>query len=248
MNFDRKVAFVTGGAVGIGAAIARELAQNGAKVIINYNKSVDQAASLLQEAQEKNCQIEAIQGNVSSLSEVKAMIDHIIASYGRIDIVVNNAGITADNLLVRMNEDDFDRVIQVNLKGTWNVCRQVIPLMMKERQGKIINISSVVGIAGNPGQSNYCAAKAGIIGLTKSLAKEVAKRGILVNAVAPGFIETNMTATLKEELKQAILDSIPLGKIGQPEEVAKAVAFLASDCNTYITGQVIQVDGGLVMA
>lgn len=248
MNFDRKVAFVTGGAVGIGAAIARELAQNGAKVIINYNKSVDQAASLLQEAQEKNCQIEAIQGNVSSLSEVKAMIDHIIASYGRIDIVVNNAGITADNLLVRMNEDDFDRVIQVNLKGTWNVCRQVIPLMMKERQGKIINISSVVGIAGNPGQSNYCAAKAGIIGLTKSLAKEVAKRGILVNAVAPGFIETNMTATLKPELKQAILDSIPLGKIGQPEEVAKAVAFLASDCNTYITGQVIQVDGGLVMA
>lgn len=248
MNFDGKVAFVTGGAVGIGAAIARELAQNGAKVIINYNKSVDQAASLLQEAQEKNCQIEAIQGNVSSLSEVKAMIDHIIASYGRIDIAVNNAGITADNLLVRMNEDDFDRVIQVNLKGTWNVCRQVIPLMMKERQGKIINISSVVGIAGNPGQSNYCAAKAGIIGLTKSLAKEVAKRGILVNAVAPGFIETNMTATLKEELKQAILDSIPLGKIGQPEEVAKAVAFLASDCNTYITGQVIQVDGGLVMA
>lgn len=248
MNFDRKVAFVTGGAVGIGAAIARELAQNGAKVIINYNKSVDQAASLLQEAQEKNCQIEAIQGNVSSLSEVKAMIDHIIASYGRIDIAVNNAGITADNLLVRMNEDDFDRVIQVNLKGTWNVCRQVIPLMMKERQGKIINISSVVGIAGNPGQSNYCAAKAGIIGLTKSLAKEVAKRGILVNAVAPGFIETNMTATLKPELKQAILDSIPLGKIGQPEEVAKAVAFLASDCNTYITGQVIQVDGGLVMA
>lgn len=248
MNFDRKVAFVTGGAVGIGAAIARELAQNGAKVIINYNKSVDQAASLLQEAQEKNCQIEAIQGNVSSLSEVKAMIDHIIASYGRIDIAVNNAGITADNLLVRMNEDDFDRVIQVNLKGTWNVCRQVIPLMMKERQGKIINISSVVGIAGNPGQSNYCAAKAGIIGLTKSLAKEVAKRGILVNAVAPGFIETNMTATLKPELKQAILDSIPLGKIGQPEEVAKAVAFLASDWNTYITGQVIQVDGGLVMA
>ncbi|MDD3191700.1 MAG: 3-oxoacyl-[acyl-carrier-protein] reductase [Bacilli bacterium] len=248
MNFDGKVAFVTGGAVGIGAAIARELAQNGAKVIINYNKSVDQAASLLQEAQEKNCQIEAIQGNVSSLSEVKAMIDHIIASYGRIDIAVNNAGITADNLLVRMNEDDFDRVIQVNLKGTWNVCRQVIPLMMKERQGKIINISSVVGIAGNPGQSNYCAAKAGIIGLTKSLAKEVAKRGILVNAVAPGFIETNMTATLKEELKQAILDSIPLGKIGQPEEVAKAVAFLASDWNTYITGQVIQVDGGLVMA
>ncbi|HEY8444771.1 MAG TPA: 3-oxoacyl-[acyl-carrier-protein] reductase [Bacilli bacterium] len=247
MNLNNKIAIVTGGATGIGREIAKKLASLGATVIINYNSSSQEAMALVNELEQSNLKADCIQANVANFDEAFKLIDYAVSKYGKLDILVNNAGITADNLIIRMNENDFDKVINVNLKGTWNCCKHATKVMMKARSGKIINISSIVGLVGNFGQTNYSASKAGIIGLTKSLAKEVATRGINVNAVAPGFIKTKMTDVLDENLKQKVLENIPLNRLGEAEDVANVVAFLASDLANYLTGQVINVDGGLVM-
>lgn len=247
MNLENQIAIITGGASGIGEAITKKLASLGATVIINYNSSGDKAHALVKTLQEQNLQADCLQANVADFNEAKKLVDFAITKYGKIDILVNNAGINADNLIIRMSEDDFDKVIDVNLKGTWNLCKHTIKYMMKARYGKIINISSVIGLVGNFGQTNYAAAKAGIIGLSKSLAKEVASRNINVNVIAPGFIQTKMTESLSEDLKQKAVEIIPLGKFGNPEDVANSVAFLASNFANYITGQVINVDGGMVM-
>lgn len=247
MNLNNKIAIVTGGATGIGREIAKKLASLGATVIINYNSSSQEAMALVNELEQSNLKADCIQANVANFDEAFKLIDYAVSKYGKLDILVNNAGITADNLIIRMNENDFDKVININLKGTWNCCKHATKVMMKARSGKIINISSIVGLVGNFGQTNYSASKAGIIGLTKSLAKEVATRGINVNAVAPGFIKTKMTDVLDENLKQKVLENIPLNRLGEAEDVANVVAFLASDLANYLTGQVINVDGGLVM-
>lgn len=247
MNLNNKITIVTGGATGIGREIAKKLASLGATVIINYNSSSQEAMALVNELEQSNLKADCIQANVANFDEAFKLIDYAVSKYGKLDILVNNAGITADNLIIRMNENDFDKVINVNLKGTWNCCKHATKVMMKARSGKIINISSIVGLVGNFGQTNYSASKAGIIGLTKSLAKEVATRGINVNAVAPGFIKTKMTDVLDENLKQKVLENIPLNRLGEAEDVANVVAFLASDLANYLTGQVINVDGGLVM-
>ncbi|NLD25742.1 MAG: 3-oxoacyl-[acyl-carrier-protein] reductase [Acholeplasmataceae bacterium] len=247
MNLSDKVAIVTGGANGIGREIVHILAAQGAKVIINYRSSEDAAKNLQAELADNQCQVDIFRADVASFSEAEKLVEYVVEKYGRVDILVNNAGITADNLIMRMNEDDFDRVIDVNLKGTWNCSKHAAKYMVKQRSGKIINISSVVGLIGNAGQSNYAASKAGIIGLTKSLARELAKRNINVNAVAPGFIQTQMTANLSEELVKGITENIPLGRLGEPRDVANLVAFLCSEEANYLTGQVINVDGGMVM-
>jgi len=245
MNLENQVAIVTGGAVGIGRAIAKRLAELGAIVMVNYNSSANKAQELVEELEAKGLKADCMQANIANFEDAKKLINHTFEKYNRIDILVNNAGITADNLIMRMAEEDFDRVIDVNLKGTWNCSKHVIRYMMKAKRGKIINISSIVGLVGNFGQSNYSASKAGIIGLTKSLAKEVGKRGINVNAVAPGFIETKMTDSLPEDLKADVMKNIPLNRLGDVNEVANVVAFLSSDLSSYITGQVISVDGGM---
>ena len=237
-----KVAFITGGARGIGKSIAITLAENGYDIAINYRTENEDLKNTKKEIEEKG-----VKGDVSSFEDCQEFTKEIIEEYGKIDILVNNAGITKDTLLMRMKKEDFTDVIDINLVGTFNVTKNVISHMIKARSGKIINISSVVGIAGNAGQTNYSASKAGIIGFTKSLAKEVASRGILVNAVAPGFIETGMTDVLKEEVKEEISKTIPLKRIGIPKDVANVVKFLASDESSYITGQVINVDGGMLM-
>lgn len=247
MNLSDKVAIVTGGANGIGREIVRVLASCGAKVIINYRSSEDAAKNLQTELADNHIQTDIFQADVALFSEAERLVNFAIEKYGRLDILVNNAGITADNLIIRMNEEDFDRVISVNLKGTWNCSKQAAKHMVKQRAGRIINITSVVGLIGNAGQSNYAASKAGIIGLTKSLARELAKRNVCVNAVAPGFIQTQMTANLSEELVKGIAENIPLGRLGEPRDVANLVAFLCSEEAGYLTGQVINVDGGLVM-
>lgn len=241
-----KVAMITGATRGIGKQIALTLANEGYNIVLNYRTENDELKQLKNEIESKKVKCLTVQGDVTNFEDCKQMIESAIKEFGKIDVLVNNAGITKDMLLARMKEEDFKQVIDVNLVGTFNMTKNVISYMMKARNGKIINISSVVGIAGNAGQTNYSASKAGIIGFTKSLAKEVASRNILVNAVAPGFIETNMTDVLKQEVKDEIAKNIPLKRMGTPQDVANVVKFLASQDSSYITGQVISVDGGMI--
>ncbi len=242
-----KVAFITGATRGIGRQIAITLAKEGYDIAINYRKENDELRNTKKEIEENNVRCLAVQGDVSSFEDCEKCVKEIIEEFGKIDVLVNNAGITKDTLLMRMKKEDFESVIDVNLVGTFNVTKNVISYMMKARSGRIINISSVVGVSGNAGQTNYSASKAGIIGFTKSLAKEVGSRGILVNAVAPGFIETQMTEVLKDEIKEEIAKTIPLKRMGVAQDVANVVKFLSSDDSSYITGQVINVDGGMLM-
>lgn len=242
-----KIAVVTGASRGIGRAIALKLAAEGAEVIVNYNGSKDRALEVKQKIEENGGSAEIYQCDVSDFEKCEAFITDIIKQHGRIDILVNNAGITRDGLLMKMSEEDFDRVLDTNLKGAFNTIRFASRQMLKQRNGRIINMASVVGVTGNAGQANYAASKAGIIGLTKAAARELALRGITVNAIAPGFIETDMTKDLTEKVKENSVSQIPLGKFGKPEHVAAAAAFLASEEADYITGQVLHVDGGMVM-
>ena len=241
-----KVAMITGATRGIGKQIALTLANEGYNIVLNYRTENDELFQAKNEIESKNVNCLTVQGDVTNFEDCKQMIERAINEFGKIDVLINNAGITKDMLLARMKEEDFKQVIDVNLVGTFNMTKNVISYMMKARSGRIINISSVVGIAGNAGQTNYSASKAGIIGFTKSLAKEVASRNILVNAVAPGFIETNMTDVLKQEVKDEIAKNIPLKRMGTPKDVANVVMFLASEDSSYITGQVISVDGGMI--
>lgn len=242
-----KVAIVTGGTRGIGRAIALKLADHGANIVINYRNSDKEAEELKAILEEKGVKVLAVKCDISNFEDSKNLMDKCKEVFGKIDILVNNAGITKDTLIMRMKEEDFDNVIDVNLKGTFNCAKHASAIMLKQRFGKIINMTSVVGIAGNAGQVNYAASKSGVIGLTKSLAKELGSRGITVNAVAPGFINTDMTASLSEKVKEEASKNIPLKRLGDPEDVANLVRFLASDAANYITGQVINVDGGMVM-
>lgn len=245
---DNKVALITGGSRGIGEKIAERFAQAGYNLIINYVSNIENVEEL--EAKIKgnaNIEILFIQSDVTRFESCENMVNEAIEKFGHIDVLVNNAGITKDTLLMRMKEEDFDKVINVNLKGTYNVTKNVIPYMMKQKYGKIVNISSVVGVSGNAGQANYAASKAGIIGFTKSIAKELASKNILANCVAPGFIKTDMTDVLSDSVKESINSQIPLKKMGTAKEVANAVYFLGNEENTYITGQVLNVDGGMLM-
>lgn len=247
MSLEGKIALVTGSSRGIGRAIALALGNKGVNVAVNYAGNEQKAEEVVQELQELGVKAIKIRANVADEQDVKAMIKEVTKEFGRLDILVNNAGITRDNLLMRMKVEEFDEVIETNLKGAFLCTKAVTRTMMKQRYGKIINIASIVGVSGNPGQANYVAAKAGLIGLTKSTAKELATRNILVNAIAPGFITTDMTDVLTEDQKDAILSQIPLEKLGEPEDIANVVCFLASDEAKYITGQTIHVDGGMVM-
>ncbi|MGI6127849.1 MAG: 3-oxoacyl-[acyl-carrier-protein] reductase [Planifilum sp.] len=242
-----KVAIVTGGSRGIGRAVSIALADAGADVVVVYAGNRQGAEETVTEIEKRERRGMMIQADVSRADQVDAAVKQVMERFGRIDILVNNAGITRDNLVLRMKEEDWDRVIDTNLKGTFLFSKAVIRPMMKQRSGRIINIGSVVGVSGNPGQANYVAAKAGVIGMTKSMARELASRGITVNAVAPGFIETDMTAVLGDEVRNQILSQIPLARFGSPEDVASAVRFLASEDAAYITGQTLHVDGGMVM-
>jgi len=242
-----KIAVVTRGGRGIGRAIALDLAKRGATVVINYNRSADAAQAVLDEIKAAGGDGMVVQADVSDADQVDALFKAVTGEYGKVDILVNNAGTTRDNVIMMLKPEDFDVVVNTNLRSAWLCCKVASRAMMRKRTGRIINITSVVGISGNGGQTNYAASKAGMIGVTKSLAKEVATRGITVNAVAPGFIETAMTEELSDEVKETALSHIPLGRMGQPQDVAKAVAFLASDDAEYITGQVLVVDGGMVM-
>ncbi len=244
---EKKVAVVTGASRGIGRAIALELGRRGNFVVVNYNGSAEKAEAVKQEIEAAGGEACAMQCDVSDYGACEAFMKDVIKEYKRIDILVNNAGVTRDGLLMQMKEEDFDTVVDTNLKGAFHTIRFAARQMLKQRSGRIINLSSVVGLRGNGGQVNYSASKAGIIGLTKSAAKELASRGITVNAIAPGFIETEMTAVLPEETKAATLKEIPLQKFGKPEDVAQAAAFLASEEAAYITGQVLCVDGGMAM-
>jgi 3-oxoacyl-[acyl-carrier protein] reductase len=247
MNDNKKVAVVTGGAGGIGEAIALQFAQQGAAVVINYRRSEAKAAALCEKLTREGMECSAVHCDVSSFAAAQAMVAEVLEKYGKIDILVNNAGITRDRLMLRMSEEDFDDVIATNLKGSWYMIKAVSVPMLKARYGKIVNITSVSGVTGNAGQANYAASKAGVIGLTKSVAREFAGRNITCNAVAPGFIGTAMTAGLPEKIREKYLQEIPAGRYGRSEDVASLVCFLAGDDANYITGQVIHVDGGLVM-
>ena len=242
-----QTAVVTGGARGIGRAIALELAKQGANVIINYHGSVKKAEEVKKEIEEKGGTAEIMQCDVADFASCERFFQQVIEKYKRVDILVNNAGVTRDGLLMKMSEEEFDTVINTNLKGTFHCMRFVTRQMIKQHYGRIINISSVVGVAGNAGQANYAASKAGVIGLTKSAARELASRKITVNAIAPGFIETDMTKDLPDKVKEESIAKIPLGYYGKPEDVAGAVSFLASEKAGYITGQVLHVDGGMVI-
>jgi 3-oxoacyl-[acyl-carrier protein] reductase len=238
---------VTGASRGIGKEIAITLSNEGAFVAVNYNGSQEKAREVIEQIEELGGNAKSYQCNVSDFEEAANLIQKIVKEHGKIDILVNNAGITKDNLLMKMKEEEFDQVININLKGTFNCIKHISRQMLKQKSGKIINISSVTGILGNAGQANYCASKAGIIGLTKSAARELASRGITVNAIAPGFINTEMTEVLSESVKENTLGQIPLGRFGEVKEIADLVCYLASDKANYITGQVISIDGGMAM-
>ena len=242
-----KVAVVTGASRGIGREIAKTLAAEGAAVVVNYNGSEQRAAEVVKEIQEAGGKAEAIQCDVSDFEKAGELMDHVIKTYGRVDILVNNAGITRDGLLMRMSEEDFDKVVTTNLKGAFNCMRHVARQMIKQKGGRIINISSVSGVLGNAGQVNYAASKAGIIGMTKSAARELASRNITVNAIAPGFINTEMTQVLSDAVKEGAVAQIPMKTFGETKDIVDAAAFLASDKARYITGQVLCVDGGMAM-
>jgi 3-oxoacyl-[acyl-carrier protein] reductase len=247
VNLEGKVAVVTGASRGIGRAIALELARFGASVVVNYNRSADAASEVVATIEEEGGEAVAVQADVGDLDQATRLVQSAIDTFGGIDILVNNAGTTRDQLLMLMSEDDWDTVLRTNLKGIFNCCKAAARKMMRQRSGRIVNISSVSGIAGQGGQTNYAASKAGVIGFTKSLAKELGARNVTVNAVAPGFVPTDLTADLSEDLVQRAIEVTPLGRMGQPEEVAYAVVFLASDMASFITGEVLTVDGGLVM-
>ena len=247
LNLADKVAVVTGGSRGIGRAIATTLAAAGAAVVVNYKGNQAAADAVVAEIAGAGGQALALQADISQQAEVEQMFKAVIERFGKVDILVNNAGITRDGLLLRMKEDDFDAVLATNLRAIFLCTKAVLRPMTKARSGRIINISSVVGLMGNAGQANYAAAKAGMIGFTKSTAREMASRSITVNAVAPGYIETELTGVLSDQIKGAILESIPLGRLGTPQDVANMVCFLASDAAAYITGQTLTVDGGMVM-
>ncbi len=240
-----RIALVTGASRGIGREVAIAMAKQGATVIVNYNGSKERALEVVDEITQAGGQAECMGCNVADYEGTGRMIEEIIAKYGRIDILVNNAGITADMLVMKMTEEDFDKVIDINLKGTFNCTKHVIKYMIKARSGRIINMSSVVGLHGNAGQVNYAASKAGVIGITKSVAKEVGRRGITVNAIAPGYIDTEMTQVLSDSIKAGIVEQVPMGRMGVTGDIANAAVFLASDMAGYITGQVLSVDGGM---
>ena len=247
MSLQGKIALVTGASRGIGEAIGRRLFQEGASVILVAHRNLEAATKIAQELDSSGQRSVAFQADVADSGQVAKLIDKVLERFQKIDILVNNAGLTKDNLLVRISEQDWDVVLDTNLKGAFNCIKAVARGMMKNRSGRIVNVSSVVGLMGNPGQANYCASKAGLIGLTKSAAKELASRNIAVNAIAPGFIDTEMTRILSEQAKNAMLSMVPLQKAGTTEDVANLVSFLVSDQASYITGQVIQIDGGLLM-
>ena len=247
MKLEGKKVLVTGASRGIGRAIALEMAAEGADVAVNYAGSESAAKAVAAEIEAMGRKAMVVQADISSNEAATAMVEAVVKEFGRIDVLVNNAGITRDGLLMRMKEEDWDAVITTNLKGVFNCTKAVIKYMMKQKAGHIVSISSVVGAVGNAGQANYVAAKAGVVGFTKAVAKEVASRGITVNAVAPGFIKTDMTAVLNEKQVEGMLNNIPSKKLGEPSDIAKAVVFLASEDANYITGQTINVDGGMVM-
>ena len=246
VNLEGKVALVTGASRGIGAAIANRLAMAGAKVAINYNTSAEAAAAVMRSIDEAGGTAMLVDGDVSRQSDAENAVKSVVDNWGAIDILVNNAGINRDRLLLRMTPEDFDAVLDVNLRGAFLCTRYVMPHLIKKRHGRVINMSSVVGLSGNPGQANYAAAKAGLVGFTKAVAREVASRNVTVNALAPGYITTGMVEDLSDEKRKQILDRIPMGRFGSAEEVAETVVFLSSDGAGYITGQVITIDGGLI--
>jgi len=248
MGLDHRVAVVTGSGRGIGRAIALELARQGAAVVINDVGDAAPAQQACQEILDKGGRSQVILADISQSTEASRLIDDTLKAYGRVDILVNNAGITRDQLVLRLSDEDWDRVLSINLKGAFLCIKSALRPMLKQRWGRIINISSVTGIIGNPGQANYAADKAGLLGLTKAVAREVASRGVTVNAVAPGAIDTAMLRNVSEELRQEMIKQIPIGRLGTPEDVANMVAFLASESTSYITGQVFHVDGGMVMS
>ena len=243
---NHQVAIVTGGSGGIGQELVRELARQGAHVVFTYHKAEQQAHALCAQLLQESCSVSAKQLDVGDFNAGQTFVSEVFSELGRIDILVNNSGITKDGLLMRMSEADFDAVIRTNLKGSWNMIKAVLPFMSKARYGRIINMASIAGVTGNSGQANYAASKAGLIGLTKSVAKEYARRGITVNALAPGLIDTQMTTDLPEEVRAKYLELIPVGRLGSAKEVAELVVFLAGH-SAYITGQVIHIDGGMVM-
>ncbi|MCR4944642.1 MAG: 3-oxoacyl-[acyl-carrier-protein] reductase [Clostridium sp.] len=242
-----KCAIVTGASRGIGKAVAKKLASQGVNIVLNYRSSEEKAIEVENELKEFGVEVLRVKADISNISEAENLVNKAKERFGKIDIMVNNAGITIDKLIIRMKEEDFDNVINVNLKGVFNCLKSITPIMLRQKEGSIINISSVVGISGNAGQVNYAASKAGVIGMTKSLAKEIGTRGIRVNAVAPGYIQTDMTEGLDDKYKKELMKQIPLNRLGTAEDVADVVSFLADDNSRYITGQCIHVDGGMLM-